>query len=102
MFGKIKDKASELFYLTPQMHLDCNREMLIENCRRIEEYNDVYISVVSCGMSIHVWGSGLRAEDFRTGGLIIRGRITQIEFIERSARNEGPDKGQSEDKRSGT
>ncbi len=82
---KFTDKARDLFYLTPQIHFDCNRELVIENCRRIEEYNDVFMKLISGRLCIQIWGSGLRAYDFKTKGLIIRGRISQVEFIERSS-----------------
>ena len=71
MFRKISDITYDKLCLQPQIHFDCNREMLIENCRRIEEYNEVFMR--------------LRAFDFKTRGLIIRGRFSRIEFEERSS-----------------
>ncbi len=88
MFDKLTDRALDAFYLTPQIHFDCDREMVIENCRRIEEYNEVFMQLVSGKLCIQIWGSGLRAYDFRTHGLIVRGKIERVEFIERSARRD--------------
>lgn len=93
MFGRIAEAARDLLCLTPQIYLNGSREMLIESCRRIEEYNDVRICVTAGSMSIQIWGSSLRTETLRTGGLIIRGRISSIEFSERSVRNEKTAKG---------
>ena len=40
---------------------------------------------VACGkLLIHIWGNDLRAFDYKTGGLVIRGKIAQIELEERS------------------
>lgn len=86
MFERFADKARDTFYLNPQIHFDCNKELLIENCRRIEEYNEVFMRLISGRLCIHIWGSDLRAYDFKTKGLIVRGKISQIEFIERSGR----------------
>lgn len=85
MFRKISDIAFDKMCLQPQIHFDCDREMLIENCRRIEECNEVFMRLVSGRLYINVWGSGLRAFDFKTNGLIIRGKFSGIEFEERSS-----------------
>lgn len=87
MFDRITDRARELLYMDPGMILNGNRELIIENCRRIEEYNEVFMQLVSGRLCIQIWGSGLRAYDYRTGGLLVRGRIERIELNERSGRN---------------
>ena len=86
MFDKIAEKTKEVLYLDPGMHIESNRELLIENCRRIEEYNEVFMKLGAGHLCIQIWGSGLKAYDFKTRGLIVRGRISQIEFIERNGR----------------
>lgn len=86
MFEKLSDKTKELFYLNSSMHLESNKELIIENCSRIEEYNEVFMKLVSGKLCIQIWGSGLKAFDFKTKGLIVRGKISQIEFIERSGK----------------
>ena len=85
MFEKLAGKAMDTLYMTPQIHFNCDKEMLIENCRRIEEYNEVFMRLVSGRLYINIWGCGLRAYDFKTQGLIIRGRISRVEFMERGA-----------------
>ncbi len=87
LFDKIADKSRDILYMNPGMHLESNRELLIENCRRIEEYNEAFMRLISGGLCIQIWGNGLKAYDFKTKGLIIRGKISQIEFIERNGRS---------------
>lgn len=100
MFNKITDKTRELLYMNPGMHIESNKEILIENCRRIEEYNEVFMRLISGGLCIQIWGSDLKAYDFKTKGLIIRGKISQIEFIERNDRKNAQSvKRQREDQR---
>ena len=100
MFRRLKDRARDELYLSPQIHFDCDRELLIENCRRIDEYNDVFIRLVSGRLYIHIWGSGLKAYDYNTQGLVIRGKISQVEFIGKGGRNsEEPAEGLRPDKR---
>ena len=87
MFEKLSEKVQEMIYMNPSMHLDSNRELLIENCRRIEEYNEVFMRLISGDLCIQIWGSNLKAYDFKTKGLIVRGKISQIEFIERKGKS---------------
>lgn len=84
MFEKISDKTREILFMNPAMHMESNREVIIENCERIEEYNEVFMQLVSGRLCIRIWGNGLRAYDFRTGGLVVKGRISRIEFDERN------------------
>lgn len=65
------------------IHIAGNYEIFIENCRRIEEYNEVLIKVKTKKLYIEVWGNDLRAFDFKTNSLIIRGKISHIEFTEK-------------------
>lgn len=87
MFDKLAEKAREMLYLDTGLILEGNREMIVENCRRIEEYNEVFMQLISGSLCVQIWGSGLRAYDYRTGGLIIRGKISRIELSERSGRD---------------
>ncbi|MBQ9808087.1 MAG: YabP/YqfC family sporulation protein [Ruminococcus sp.] len=88
MFDKLADRARETFFLEPQIYLNSNSELLIENCRRIEEYNEISMQLISGKLCIRIWGSDLRAYDFRANGLIVRGNIQKVEFIERSSRHD--------------
>lgn len=85
MLEKFADKTASLLCRDLGMHIEGNHEIMIENCRRIEEYNDIFMRLISGRLVILIWGSGLRAFDYKTQGLIVRGRISQIEFIERNS-----------------
>ena len=87
MFRKITDKTLETFYLTPLIHMDGNKEILIENCKRIEEYSEIFMCVISGRLCINIWGDNLRAYDFNKSGLMISGKISHIEFTERNSGN---------------
>lgn len=97
MFDKLSDKAKEIFFLETGIHIAGNKELIIENCRRIEECSEVFMSLASNGLLVQIWGSNLRAFDFKTNGLIIRGKISQIELIERRKKHEKSDSGKRED-----
>ena len=98
MFRKIADKTLETFYLTPLIHMNGNKELLIENCKRIEEYSEVFMRIISGRLYKNIWGNSLRAYDFNKNGLMISGKISQIEFTERNSEdNEKSVKGLCED-----
>ena len=95
MFEKMADRL----YLGAGMYVEGNREVSVENCRRIEECSEIFMRLVSGCLCIQIWGSGLRAFDYTGGGLVIRGQIERIELSERSVRkNEGSDKRLRQDK----
>lgn len=98
MFGKIADTAREKLFLESGIYIEGNRVMTIENCERIEEYNDIFMQMISGGLVVRVWGNDLRAYDFRTRGLVVRGKIAQIEFTERKGMslNETAEKAESD------
>jgi len=101
MFEWLTELTRQSLYLDTSMHISGRNELIIENCRRIEECNEVFMRFLSGGIYVNIRGSGLRAYDFRTGGLVVRGSIEQIEFEERKKKHEPEDKKMHEDRRTG-
>ena len=101
MFDWLAELTRETLYLDSGIHISDNKELILDNCRRIEEYNEVYMRLVAGGLYISIHGNGLRAFDFRTGGLVIRGYIEKIEFTERNKHNGSENTRSGENKRSG-
>ncbi len=86
MFDKLTENTQRALFMEAGIHISGNRELILENCRRIEECSDVLMSL-SCGrILVNVWGSDLRAFDYKTGGLVIRGKISRVELEERRGR----------------
>lgn len=101
MFEWLAELTRETLYLNTGIHISGNNELIIDNCQRIEEYNEVFMRLLSGGLYVDIRGNGLRAYDFRTGGLVIRGCIENIEFTERSRLNESENKKKNKDKCAG-
>ena len=72
-----------LLYRSSSVHITGNSEIFIENCKRIEEYNEIFIKLRTNELFLQIWGTNMKAYDFKTSGLIIKGKISQIEFIEK-------------------
>ena len=101
MFERFAELAREKLCLNSGIHISGKNEIVIDSCEKIEEYNEVYMRLISGGLCINIRGSDLRAYDFKTGGLVIRGELEQIEFNERSGRNENNDQKIHSDKCTG-
>lgn len=67
-------------YLNTYMTLSDNTHMEIENCKKILEYNDVYIKLRTATLIISVWGQDLRVSDYNTDGIVINGKFSSVEF----------------------
>lgn len=53
----------------------------VENCKRIMEYNDIYLKVKTfSGMVIEIWGTELMLSDYNTEGIAVRGHILSVEL----------------------
>lgn len=53
----------------------------VENCRRIMEYNDIYLKVKTySGLVAEIWGSELMLSDYNTDGIAVRGKISSVEL----------------------
>ena len=84
--GNIKDSLSELrkrnAYLDTSVYISGNHLLEIDHCRKIVEYNDVYVKVKTPTVTVSVWGSGLTISDYNTDGIVVNGKISSVEFEE--------------------
>lgn len=101
MFERFAGLAREKLFLDSSIHISGKNEMILDSCQKIVECSEVYMRIISGGMCLNIRGSNLRAYDFRTGGLVIRGELEQIEFTERRSLNEHKDKEICSDKCTG-
>ena len=69
-------------YLDTYLHLHGNRELRVENVRRILEYDDVCVRLRTRDMTVTVWGTQLRVSDYNDSSMLVTGRITGIELSE--------------------
>lgn len=68
-------------YGSSQVVICGNTYLEVENCKRIMEYNDIYLKVKTfSGLVIEIWGEGLMLSDYNTQGIAVRGKISSVEF----------------------
>lgn len=88
MFYKLKNKYTSFLagvfkrnlYVNTTINITDNNHIEIDNCKRIMEYNDVYIRLRTADNIISVWGKNLTVSDYNTDGIIIDGTISSLEF----------------------
>ncbi len=88
MSGGIKDGYSKFVsklvrsrtYLNTYMALTDNTHMEIENCKKILEYNDVYVKIRTATLTVSIWGQDLRLSDYNTDGIVVNGKFSSVEF----------------------
>ena len=69
-------------YLETYLHLCGNRELRVENCTKILEYNDVLVRLQTRDMVVEIWGTDLRVFDYNDSSVIVRGSVTSIQLAE--------------------
>lgn len=78
---KGREKGREFLYLNTIIQMKDNKEVIIENCKKIVEYNDIFLELKTSSLILRIWGQKLMIDDYKTSGLIVRGIIDSIEFI---------------------
>ena len=88
MNGTLKEKYNSVvskyvkkkLYLNTYMNLTDNTHMEIENCRKILEYNDIYVKIRTSTLTISIWGQNIRISDYNTDGIVVDGKFSSVEF----------------------
>ena len=75
----------EDFKKSRQKHSDIqitdNKEIVLDGCRRVVEYNENHIKLELPSMGVSIVGMQLKMRNFSIGGVIIKGQIHSITFI---------------------
>lgn len=80
---KWQDYARKKLYLNTNLLITDNNVLEIENCKKVLEYNDIYLKLKTSNMILEIWGSGLNISDYNTDGIIVKGIIKSIEFMKK-------------------
>ena len=63
-----------------QIEITGDKEVLVDGCRKILEYNDVFVKVRTWEMTVNIWGNNLSVSDFGSGSIYISGKIQSVEL----------------------
>ena len=70
-------------YLDSYLHLHGNRQLRLENCRRVLECNDLRVRLETRDLTVEIWGTGLRVFDYSDNSVLVRGKISSVQLSER-------------------
>ena len=70
----------EKLYCNTYINLMDNTHMEIENCKKILDYNELYVKIKTSTVTICIYGENLNISDYNTDGIIIDGKFTNVEF----------------------
>lgn len=80
-YGAIVAKyVKKRLYLNTYMNMTDNTRLELENCKRILEYNDVYVKLKTSTLTVGIWGENLRLYDYNSDGIVVEGKFSSIEF----------------------
>lgn len=71
-------------WLDTYLHLHGNQQLRIENCRKILEYNEVFVRLQTLDMIIEIWGTNLRVFDYNDSSMMVTGKISSLHLTEKS------------------
>ena len=83
MYVRWKRELMNWMYLDSYLHLHGNRELRLENCRRVLECCDIRVCLETRELTVEIWGTGLRVFDYHDNSIIVRGCITSLALHER-------------------
>jgi sporulation protein YqfC len=87
--SKIAAFLHKVFYLNTHILMTDNNRLEIENVKKILEYSENLIRVLTSTLILSVWGNALSADDYNMSGIAISGEINSIEFEKLSAKEAG-------------
>ena len=70
-------------YLDSYLHLHGNRQLRLENCRRVLECNELRVRLETRDLTVEIWGTGLRVFDYSDNSVLVRGKISSVQLSER-------------------
>lgn len=84
--AEVKEKKLSFFSanavkLLPYIELKSNREIVIDGCKGIVEYDTEIIRINTGNMVVALTGRGLNIKCLTTSSVVICGFITGIEFV---------------------
>ncbi len=80
IFRYEKESDSRKKLLTPQIEMLSNKELNLDGCKGIIEYNDVYIRIKVSSGEITVTGVSLNIPVFEGPTITVSGDIKSVEF----------------------
>jgi hypothetical protein len=74
--------TKEIFGFGTNVQIFDNRKVILSTCRRIIEYNDIYLKADIGGLIAEIWGRELCINDYNNDGIDVYGYIDSVVLSE--------------------
>ena len=61
-------------------------DVLVENCRSINECNEIMVRVSTKENDVEIWGSELKVTNYTNTSMLVEGRINSVNVTRKSSR----------------
>ncbi len=75
-------KGRRFINMDTQIQITGKKEVLIECCKKIIEFNDIMVKVRTWDLTVIIWGSELKVNDYNSSGIYVCGNIQSVELTE--------------------
>ncbi|MGN0621627.1 MAG: YabP/YqfC family sporulation protein [Porcipelethomonas sp.] len=82
MPGGIVYKGRHFLNMETQIQITGSSEVLVECCKKILEFNDIMVKVRTWDLTVVIWGSDLKVNDYNASGIYVCGKIQSVELTE--------------------
>ena len=79
--GKVKNIFTEILPNEPRIEMVGNKEIIIDGCNGVIEYDENLIKLCTNTIAIGIEGQGLIINSYDNKVIIIKGQISDISFI---------------------
>lgn len=80
---QLKDLARKKLYINTNLLIMDNNYIEIDNCKKVLEYNDIFLKIQSSNMIIQIWGNNLSIHDYNSNGIVVTGNISSVELLKK-------------------
>ena len=73
-------KGKDFVCIDSQIQITGNSQVLVDGCKKILEYNDIFVKVKTSELIVQIWGSELSVDDFGSDVIYVCGKIQSVEL----------------------
>ncbi len=78
--NKLANLPPGTLYNAPRFEINGNTEIIAESCKSILEYSENIVQIDTNDLIVTFYGTDLKIQHIKTDSLIIKGRISSMEF----------------------
>lgn len=83
---KKKTLFKEMLCLNSYISIIDDSSVLVENCRSINECNEIMVRVSTKENDVEIWGSELKVTNYTNTSMLVEGRINSVNVTRKSSR----------------